>query len=71
MEACEIQASDRDCNNNKKHKQIGEESSEELMQNEEEEKLEYLRRIQKNRVVLNVGGLRFETSRLTLNKDPN
>ena len=41
------------------------------MQNEEEEKLEYLRRIQENRVVLNVGGLRFETSRLTLSKDPN
>ena len=71
MEACERQASERDCNNNKKHKQIGEEISEELMQNEEEEKLEYLRRIQENRVVLNVGGLRFETSRLTLSKDPN
>lgn len=31
----------------------------------------YLQRIQKNRIVLNIGGVRFETSRRTLQKDPH
>ena len=33
--------------------------------------LSYLREMQTNRVILNIGGVRFETSRMTLRKDPN
>ena len=42
----------------------------ELTQMESDEDLKYLKDIQSNKVILNVGGTRFETSRLTLRKDP-
>ena len=39
--------------------------------NETDDDLTVLKKIQSNRVILNVGGARFETSRRTLRKDPN
>ena len=38
---------------------------------EMDDDLEALRTIQSQKVILNVGGARFETSRLTLRRDPN
>ena len=37
---------------------------------ETDEDLRFLKDVQTNKVILNVGGARFETSRLTLRKDP-
>lgn len=37
---------------------------------ESDEDLRFLKDVQSNKVILNVGGARFETSRLTLRKDP-
>ena len=53
---------------------IGLESCGEKVEKEQmemDEDLEVLRTIQNQKVILNVGGARFETSRLTLRRDPN
>ena len=38
---------------------------------EMDEDLEFIRRIQNTKVILNIGGARFETSRRTVRRDPN
>ena len=48
-----------ECNNNKSDDDEG------------DSELSYLREMQTSRVILNIGGVRFETSRMTLRKDLN